>query len=146
MFESSLIPVFHPSPDPKPRAIVISLPFALFTYLYPWHVPAMIVYLIPVALGSMYLGPMLAMTHGMVSLRMRAVASSVLFFVLNLIGLGMGPFVTGFISDTIGKSLGDAGTGLRYALCVVALANLWCAAHYFYAAKYLRDDLARAPK
>ena len=127
-------------------AIVISLPFALFTYLYPWHVPAMIVYLIPVALGSMYLGPMLAMTHGMVSLRMRAVASSVLFFVLNLIGLGMGPFVTGLISDTIGKSLGDAGTGLRYALCVVALANLWCAAHYFYAAKFLRDDLARAPK
>jgi MFS family permease len=127
-------------------AIVISLPFALFTYLYPWHVPAMVVYLIPVALGSMYLGPMLSMTHGMVSLRMRAVASSILFFVLNLIGLGMGPFLTGVASDAIGGYLGDTGTGLRYALCAVALVNLWCAAHYFYAAKYLRDDLARAPK
>ncbi|MCZ6870033.1 MAG: MFS transporter [Gammaproteobacteria bacterium] len=127
-------------------AIVISLPFALFTYLYPWHVPAMVVYMIPVALGSMYLGPMLSMTHGMVSLRMRAVASSILFFVLNLIGLGMGPFLTGVVSDVIGRQVGDIGTGLRYALCVVALVNLWCAAHYFYAAKYIRHDLARAPK
>lgn len=127
-------------------AIVVSLPFALFTYLYSWHVPAMVVYLIPVALGSMYLGPMLAMTHGMVSLRMRAVGSSILFFVLNLIGLGMGPFLTGVVSDIMGRQLGDIGAGLRYALCMVAAVNLWCAAHYFYAGKYLRDDLARAPK
>jgi MFS family permease len=127
-------------------AIVISLPFALFTYLYSWHVPAMVVYLIPVALGSMYLGPMLSMTHGMVSLRMRAVASSILFFVLNLIGLGMGPFLTGVVSDIIGGYVGDIGVGLRYALCAVAFVNLWCAAHYFYAGKYLREDLASAPK
>ncbi len=127
-------------------AILVSLPFALFTYLYPSHATAMLVYVIPVALGSMYLGPMLAMTHGMVSLRMRAMASSVLFFVLNLIGLGLGPFLTGLASDSLGEYLGDSGLGLRYALCLVALANLWCAAHYFYAAKYLRDDLAPAPK
>ncbi len=94
----------------------------------------------------MYQGQMLSMTHGMVSLRMRAVASSILFFVLNLIGLGMGPFLTGVASDVIGRQVGDIGTGLRYALCAVALVNLWCAAHYFYAAKYIRHDLARAPK
>ena len=105
-------------------AIVISLPFAWFTYLCPWHVPAMAVYLIPVALGSMYLGPMLSMTHGMVSLRMRAVASSVLFFVLNLVGLGMGPFLTGVVSDVIGTYVGNTGTGLRYVLCTVALARI----------------------
>ena len=78
--------------------------------------------------------------------RMRAVASSILFFVLNLIGLGLGPFLTGLASDSLAEYTGDSGLGLRYALCLVALANLWCAAHYFYAAKYLRDDLANAPR
>ena len=127
-------------------AIVLSLPLGLYTYLAPWHVPALIVYVLPVALGSMFLGPMLSMTHGMVSPRMRALASSILSFVLNLVGLGLGPFLTGVLSDILGRRLGDIGLGLRYALCCVALVNLWCAVHYFYAAKFLRDDLAQAPR
>ena len=59
------------------------------------------IYVVPVFLGAMYLGPTLAMTHGIVSLRMRALASSILFFVLNLIGLGLGPLFTGMLSDAL---------------------------------------------
>jgi hypothetical protein len=33
--------------------------------------------------------------------------------------------------------------GLKYALCVMSIANLWSAFHYFRAAKTLREDIAR---
>ena len=84
------------------------------------------------------------LTHGLVSLRMRAVSSSVLFLVLNFIGLGLGPLITGVLSDVFGQSMG-AGEGLRWALVVVTLANVWAAIHYFWAARTLREDLAKAP-
>ena len=125
-------------------AIVIALPFQLWAYFLGDHRAAMLVYAIPVLLNACYLGPMLAMTHGLVSLRMRAVSSSVLFLVLNFIGLGLGPLVTGILSDVFGASMG-AGEGLRWALVVVTLANVWAALHYFWAARTLREDLARAP-
>ena len=99
---------------------------------------------IPVFLGAMFLGPTLAMTHGIVSLRMRALASAILFFVLNLIGLGLGPLITGMISDLLEPSYGDQA--LRYALVIGVLLYVWCAFHYLMAGKTIREDLARAPK
>ncbi|MEM7080541.1 MAG: MFS transporter [Pseudomonadota bacterium] len=125
-------------------AIVLALPFQLAAYFIGDHRIAMLVYAIPVLLNACYLGPMLAMTHGLVSLRMRAVASSVLFLVLNFIGLGLGPLITGILSDVFGAQMG-AGEGLKWALVVVTLANVWAAVHYFAGAKTLREDLAQAP-
>ncbi len=125
-------------------AILLALPFQLGVYFLPSHQSAMLVYAIPVLLNACYLGPMLAMTHGLVSLRMRAVASSVLFLVLNFIGLGLGPLFTGILSDVFGASMGS-GEGLRWSLVVVTLTNVWAAVHYFMGAKTLRSDLARAP-
>ena len=125
-------------------AIILALPFQLAAYFIADHRIAMLVYAIPVLLNACYLGPMLAMTHGLVSLRMRAVSSSVLFLVLNFIGLGLGPLITGALSDIFGQSMG-AGEGLRWALLIVTLANVWAAIHYFRAARTLREDLAKAP-
>ena len=125
-------------------AILMAVPFQLAAYFLSDHRIAMLVYAIPVLLNACYLGPMLAMTHGLVSLRMRAVASSVLFLVLNFIGLGLGPLFTGILSDVLGASMG-AGEGLRWALVIVTLTNVWAAVHYFLAARTLRGDLAMAP-
>ena len=125
-------------------AIILALPFQLAAYFLDDHRIAMLVYAIPVLLNACYLGPMLAMTHGLVSLRMRAVSSSVLFLVLNFIGLGLGPLITGVLSDVFSVSMGS-GNGLRWALVVVTLANVWAAVHYLMAARTLRSDLSRAP-
>lgn len=125
-------------------AIVLSLPPQLFVYLHGDPVQALLVYTVPVVLGAMYLGPMLAMVHGMVQPRMRALASSILFFVLNLIGLGLGPLVTGIISDTLAASIGLA-EGLRWALVIVTLVNVWCVVHYALGASTLREDLLARP-
>ena len=74
---------------------------------------------------------------------MRAQASAILFFVLNLIGLGLGPMATGFLSDYLRPEYGNLS--IRYALITMVMVNLWCATHYYLATRTLRDDLARAP-
>ena len=120
-------------------AIVASVPLSLAVYMLPDFRSAILLSALPVLLGATYLGPTLAMTHGMVEQRMRAVASSVLFLVLNLIGMGLGPWATGLASDLLYPAFGD--DSLRYALMLVILVNLWCVVHYVLAARTLKADL-----
>lgn len=118
---------------------VVMVPFQFVAYLYGglWAViPCLFVVSI---LGGMYLGPSFAMTQGLVSLRMRAVASALLLFMLNIIGMGLGPYVVGIFSDLLEPSYGISS--LRYALCLAVLANLWATVHYFLGAAVLRQDL-----
>jgi MFS family permease len=124
-------------------ATLAAIPFSLAVYLIDNYSMALTIYLIPVFLGAMYLGPTLAMTHGIVSLRMRALASSILFFVLNLIGLGLGPLFTGWLSDQFTPRFGQ--DALKYALVCVVLVYIWCAFHYLMAARDIRADLKNAP-
>ena len=73
---------------------------------------------------------------------MRAMASAILFFVLNLIGLGLGPMATGLVSDALTPLLGD--NALRWAMSVTVLFNCWCGFHYYCCSKTIREDLERA--
>lgn len=119
---------------------ILMVPFQFLAYLYGglWAViPALIVVSI---LGGMYLGPSFAMTQGLVTLRMRAVASAILLFMLNIIGMGLGPYLVGVFSDLLHPATGI--DSLRYALCLAVLANAWAAMHYFVGARSLRKDLA----
>lgn len=125
-------------------ATLVAVPFSLTVYLLNAYYLALVIYMVPVFLGAMYLGPTIAMTHGLVSLRMRALASSILFFVLNLIGLGLGPLLTGMLSDLLVPRYGDES--LRYALIIVVLVYVWSTFHYMMAARTIRDDLDNAPK
>lgn len=124
-------------------ATIISVPFLLVVFSLNNYYLALSIYLVPAFFSSMYLGPTLAMTHGIVSLRMRALASAILFFVLNLIGLGMGPFLTGVLSDLFIPRFG--GESLRYALLCLVFVYLWSGVHYLIAAKTIREDLENAP-
>lgn len=90
-------------------------------------------------LGAFYLGPTIAISHTLVSPSMRAMASAILFFILNLIGLGLGPLVVGMISDMLAPAYGSES--LRYALGIVSFVNLISAAFFFLAARKLLADL-----
>ena len=119
---------------------ILMVPFQFIAYLYGgfWAViPALIFVSI---LGGMYLGPSFAMTQGLVTLRMRAVASAILLFMLNIIGMGLGPYLVGVFSDLLNPAYGV--DSLRFALCLAVLANVWAACHYFIGAQSLRQDLA----
>ena len=124
---------------------VICIPFMIATYLVDGPYLALALSVVPGILFNVYLGNTLAMTHGLVGLRMRAVASAILFFILNLIGLGLGPPFVGFLSDYLEPTLGQEA--LRYAmLYVLPVAMLWSAAHFWRAARTLRADLQLAPE
>ncbi|HET9448528.1 MAG TPA: hypothetical protein VFO35_19815, partial [Steroidobacteraceae bacterium] len=102
-----------------------------------------------IALGSVYLAPTVATTQRLVGLRERALAASILFFVLNLIGMGLGPIATGHVSDTLREyflergldNVTATGDGLRYSMLLMLAANLGSAILYLRAARNVRGDL-----
>jgi MFS transporter, Spinster family, sphingosine-1-phosphate transporter len=56
---------------------------------------------IPGILNSLWYGPAFSTIQRLVEPRMRAMAAAVMLFVVNLIGLGLGPLMLGLVSDTI---------------------------------------------
>ena len=86
-------------------------------------------------LTSMYLGPSIAVAHSLVPAPMRALTSAILFFVMNLIGLGFGPLAVGFISDVLKPAMGMES--LRWALSHLLLVELAAVFLFLSAAKKL---------
>jgi predicted MFS family arabinose efflux permease len=76
-------------------------PFFIFGLLAPNGWLALAGYGLGLICASVYLGPSLAITHHLVPPSMRAMSSAVLFFILNLIGLGFGPLIVGNMSDML---------------------------------------------
>ena len=74
---------------------------ALFAPTVEW---SLLLYFPGITLAAMYLGPALAITHHLVPASMRAMSSAVLFFILNILGLGLGPTVVGVVSDFVGDN------------------------------------------
>ena len=125
-------------------AALAAVPFAIGTYAAQSPYLALMLFIVPGFLATVYLGNTLAMAHGLVGLRMRALTSAILFFVLNIIGLGMGPWSVGALSDLLQPSLGSES--LRQAmLYLIPAASVWSGVHFLLAARHLRADLARAP-
>jgi hypothetical protein len=71
---------------------------------------------------------------------MRATAGAVLLFVLNIIGLAMGPAVTGWLSDILEPRFG--AESLRYALMIVSMMLAPAAYEFWRASQTVTADLA----
>ena len=90
-------------------------------------------------LGALYLGPCIATCHNLVSPGMRAMASAILYFVLNIIGLGLGPLTVGILSDAFASTYGD--NNLRYAMAVTLTISLVGVFFLWMGARGLKRDL-----
>lgn len=124
-------------------ATLLHVPFACFTYLWGEPRVALAVYAAAYVLGHCYLAPTFAMTQGLVHVRMRALAASILLFILNIIGLGLGPQITGLLSDGLNMFTNLGIDSLRWAMVLVLVFNVISALMYLRAGSFLRDDLAR---
>ncbi len=103
---------------------------------------ALLWFLVPAVFSNFYLATTLAQAQSLVGLRMRGVAAGLMLFILNIIGLGMGPQVTGILSDLYAPSMGPES--MRYSLLTIgAVVGPWSAFHYYRAGKHLEGDLAR---
>jgi MFS family permease len=105
---------------------------------------AMLIFILPALLQNVCIGPSLASTHALVDVRSKSVGSAILFFVVNLIGLGLGPLSIGMVSDYLAPTWGNES--LRWALLsVVVLVGTWSATHFVLAARTFRQDSAEPP-
>jgi predicted MFS family arabinose efflux permease len=100
-------------------------------------------FFLPIVFSNFYLATTFAQVQSMVGLRMRAVASAFILLILNIIGLGFGPQITGLLSDLLAAEFGNES--MRYSLLIVgAIVGPWSALHYFFAGRHINADLARA--
>ena len=79
--------------------LAIATPLYVIGYTLPSWPIAVAVLSVPPMLHYTYLGPSFGLMHNMVSPRMRATATALMFLVLNFVGLGLGPTLTGLASD-----------------------------------------------
>ena len=85
------------------------------------------------------------MVQNLAPVNLRAFAIAIFAFFTVVLGLGAGPFVTGWVSDSLAQTLG-AADGLRWA--ITALAPLWAIAGFMtlLGRKTLIRDLNQAAK
>jgi predicted MFS family arabinose efflux permease len=119
-------------------------PFGIGFLLIPDATSALICFIPFYVLGAMYVGPLWSMTQSLAKVPMRATASAILLFILNIVGLGLGPQLIGWLNDGVFSQHGvDA---IRYSLCVVAIVGALAALFFMRAARTLREDLATAAR
>ncbi|MEM5517040.1 MFS transporter [Henriciella sp. AS95] len=125
--------------------------------------------MIAALLKYFYLGPMYAVSGGVVDSRMRATSVAITLFFTNLIGLALGPTTSGMLSSLIksnilsGSDLGLSieackvpadlsaeavalcthadSKGLQYAIVIFACVYAWAALHYLLAGRTLQRDM-----
>ncbi len=119
-----------------------AIPYALMFLSGSWMM-AILLFVIPACTANVYLAPVLALSQGLVSLKMRAVTSAIALLIINVIGLLLGPQLTGLLSTALEPQFGEES--IRYSLLLVTVIFLpWAAWHYVRAGRTIDSDLARA--
>ncbi len=101
-----------------------------------WNAPFLI------GLG-LYLGPTWSLVQTLAPANLRAFAVAFMFFILNIIALGFAPLWVGGISDMFLAEQGET-TALRIALTTLGISSLASALAYFWTARKLPADWAKA--
>jgi MFS family permease len=103
------------------------------------HVAFAVMAFAAVAWSTTY-GPWFATVQTLVPERMRAMAIAIVFLFANLIGMGIGPLATGFLSDAFRPWAGE--DSLRYALLALCPGYVWASWHLWRASRSLPRDLS----
>ena len=104
---------------PSGYALVPTISYALclptFLLAFSSHslAAAAFLFLVPTALSLAWLGPVIGAVTSLVPAHMRSTASAMFLFIVNLIGLGLGSWVIGAVSDALSDRYGTES--LRYS-------------------------------
>lgn len=121
-------------------AFAIALP-ALFLAINLSSLPLVFAaLLVPQMMGHMWMAPSLAVVQNVTPASMRATASAIYLFIVNMFGLGIGTVAFGVLSDLLTARFGDGA--LRYAILICGavlypLATLL----YFAAGRSINRDM-----
>lgn len=117
---------------------IIAFPFAVAFYFLDSTTLALASYFISLLFAGAYLGPTFALIQHLAPLRLRAVWAALTLLVINLLGLGLGPFLVGRLSDALQPTAGE--DSLRYAMVTVVMLTPVAIAMYWRAGVLLRRD------
>lgn len=119
--------------------MAVAAPIQFLGYGAPiWWVAGLLI-LVPTILNAAYYGPAYACVQGLVRKELRAVAASVMLFGQNLIGLGLGPFVFGALSDWLQPMAGT--DSVRWVLFGAAWLGFIPAFFFWRASLRLNEEL-----
>ena len=123
-------------------AMLLMVPAALIQFLTPSLTASLAFGFVATMLMFFYYGPIIGVPQSIVPPRIRALTSAVTLLVFNLFGLGLGPAVTGFLSDRLAGA-GMHDTSLRFALSAVVLFSLAGAGSIGWASRFYASDLKK---
>ncbi|MBL8266488.1 spinster family MFS transporter [Steroidobacter sp.] len=110
------------------------------TYLAPNLYVAFTLMALAAVAGAAINGPLFATIQTVVPSRIRAVSVAIIYLFANLIGMGLGPFAAGALSDALRPHFAEES--LRYALLALCPGYCWAAWHLWQAGKTVACDLA----
>ena len=94
---------------------------------------------------GIYLGPSFAIAQTLAPIHMRAMSTALFFFILNMIGLGLGPSISGWMIDIFRESNGEVES-VRYAMTVTSLVFIPSIISFLVVARKLPKDWVTAEK
>jgi MFS family permease len=123
-------------------ASLIAVPVYIIAVSVPSATAALFILVINGLLGSLWYGPVYAIGQSIVPPHMRATTAALLLFIINLIGLGLGPLAVGILSDVMarGFDLGSA-QGVRWALMLSTSFGVLAFALFWVARKTIREEM-----
>ena len=121
---------------------LLCVPFVAGFVLLPTPEASLLSFIPFYALGAMYLGPMFAVIQGLAPLRMRTLASAMLLFVVNMVGLGLGPLAIGLLNDHVFFAHG--AEAIRYSMLVMGVAGGGASLLFWLSSRTLATELRQA--
>ena len=150
--------------------VLLGAPMYILAFVLPNPVTATAALTVAGALMYLHYTPSQVILQNMVEPRMRATAAFIFYFVASMVGLGLGPALFGFASDQFAQHAFTAGSygalcpggaatagaapemahacraasaeGIRWAMVCASCLFFWSMAHFFLAARTMRNDLA----
>jgi predicted MFS family arabinose efflux permease len=119
-------------------AWILAAPCYALGLLSPSPAVAFFLFLAPTALGLVWLGPVIAAVQHLAPAHMRTTASASFLFINNLIGIGLGTWLLGLLSDALAARFAEES--LRYSILAGTGFYVIAALLYLVAARTLSRD------
>lgn len=119
-------------------AWILAAPCYALGLLSPSPTTAFFLFLAPTALGLVWLGPVIAAVQHLAPAHMRTTASASFLFINNLIGIGLGTYLLGLISDALVARFAEES--LRYSILAGTGFYVVAAILYLFASRSLKRD------
>ena len=123
-----------------PAITMVVFALAMFVAMFTSSLNIVYAAIFVAAFTQFYLmGPFFAVVQRLAPLNGRAVATAFFFFILAMIGLGIGPLYVGYVNDLLSSAFGEA-EGLRYALGTLSVISLIAGAIAFFGRNAVMRD------